>query len=395
MKRSILVLTSTYPRWKNDTEPGFVHELARRLSVDFEVHVLAPHFDKAKAEERLDGVFVHRFRYGPPMLERLAYQGGMLSNVRQSPWVLLLLPIFLMSQFFAAFRIILRYRIKLIHAHWVIPQGLVALLLRCIFQDRVLVVTSHGADVYAMNGRVLKYLKGVVYRVADAVTVVSRAMADVVSVSVDPNKLTIAPMGVDLQETFVMTQPLEQRQGVVFVGRLVEKKGVKVLLSAFAELITCKPGILLTLVGDGPERRVLEQQVAKLNLTDHVRFMGAVPNHDIPAILNQHAIAVVPSVIAGNGDQEGLGLVSVEAMGCGCAIVASDLPAIHDVVIDQETGLMFEPGNARALKQCLAKLLDDDSLRCTIARRGNLQAKASFDWSISVDNYRRIFDQLL
>ena len=64
-RTSILVLTSTFPRWKGDVEPPFVHELARRLTDSFDVHVLAPHAPGSKRREILDGVHVHRFRYGP------------------------------------------------------------------------------------------------------------------------------------------------------------------------------------------------------------------------------------------------------------------------------------------------------------------------------------------
>ena len=82
-RTSILVLTSTFPRWKGDVEPPFVHELARRLTDSFDVHVLAPHAPGSKCHEILDGVHVHRFRYGPAILERLAYQGGILANLKK------------------------------------------------------------------------------------------------------------------------------------------------------------------------------------------------------------------------------------------------------------------------------------------------------------------------
>src|SRR5579859_4100140 len=82
----VLVLASTYPRWRNDTVPVFVHELARRLTPDFEMHVLAPHAAGTREEELLDGVSVHRFRYLPERFETLAYGAGILPGLRSRPW---------------------------------------------------------------------------------------------------------------------------------------------------------------------------------------------------------------------------------------------------------------------------------------------------------------------
>ena len=394
MKPRVLVLTSTYPRWDGDVEPAFVHELARRLTASHEVHVLAPHYKNASTSELMDGVHVHRFRYCLPSYQRLAYQGGMMTNMRHSPWLLLLLPIFLLSQFVSAFSLVRKHNIDLIHAHWVIPQGLVALVLRYIFRHKVLVVTSHGADVYALNGGIWGRLKTWVYDMANAVTVVSQAMADRVSLTVDCKKLLVAPMGVDLESTFIINRPIEERVGVVFVGRLVEKKGAGVLLAAFEKLTETNPGLRLTIVGDGPDKSLLIQQAIDLGVACSVDFYGAVPNDQIPVILNQHSIAIVPSIVASSGDQEGLGLVSIEAMGCGCAVIASDLPAIHDVVDHMNTGLMFEMGNSGALADVIRRLVSDDSLRCDLALRGNRMVNERFDWSKAAERYIDLFSRL-
>lgn len=395
LKPRILVLTSTYPRWKDDIEPGFVHELAKRLAKNYELHVLSPHTANAKRNEVMDGVFVHRFRYGFSRWQKLAYEGGMLANVRANPWLLLLVPFFFCSQLKSAVCIMRKYKIDLVHAHWVVPQGLVAVFVRLFFRRKTFVVTSHGADVYAIKGPLLGRLKALVYQVADSVTVVSHAMKADLYPLVKQEKLVVAPMGVDLVDTFVLNTPLERRRNIVFVGRLVEKKGVSVLISAFAMLKDLYGDLSLTLVGTGPEMPVLRQQVMDLDIADRVTFLGGVPNQSIPSILNQHAIAVVPSIISTNGDQEGLGLVSIEAMGCGCAVIASDLMAIRDVIDDSKTGLMFEPSNPVSLKQALTRLLDDDKFRCELAFRGNQAVRGLFDWSIAANNYKQLFKQLL
>ncbi|MEO5344537.1 MAG: glycosyltransferase family 4 protein, partial [Gammaproteobacteria bacterium SHHR-1] len=109
-KTKLLVLSSTYPRWANDPEPGFVHELSKRLTARFAVHVLCPHAPGCATQETLDGVQVHRFRYAPSGLETLVQGGGILNNLKQQPWKWLLLPPFLLALLASSWRLTRRLR---------------------------------------------------------------------------------------------------------------------------------------------------------------------------------------------------------------------------------------------------------------------------------------------
>ena len=125
---NILVLTSTYSRWKNDTEPKFVDYLCQSLAKENTVHVIAPHARNAATEELLDGIKVFRFRYFLEPWQTLAYDGGILPNLKEKPLRFLLIPFFLASQWLLAVRLLRRHHYDIIHAHWIIPQGLVAIL---------------------------------------------------------------------------------------------------------------------------------------------------------------------------------------------------------------------------------------------------------------------------
>ena len=116
-KPTLLVLTSTYPRWSGDPEPGFVHELARRLTDRFQVIVLGPHAPGAKTHEVLDDVEVIRYRYAPERLETLVNDGGIVTNLRLARWKLLLVPGFVLTQAWRAWRLIRTRNIDVIHAH--------------------------------------------------------------------------------------------------------------------------------------------------------------------------------------------------------------------------------------------------------------------------------------
>ena len=141
--KSILVLASTYPRWENDTEPLFVHYLNEQLSREYRVIALIPHYPGASRQEEMDGVHVHRFRYFLPVGERLAYDGGIIQNLKRNRLKLLLVPFFLISQYIYTLTLCRKYKISLIHAHWVIPQGLLALLARSLLPGKIITPSAN------------------------------------------------------------------------------------------------------------------------------------------------------------------------------------------------------------------------------------------------------------
>jgi glycosyltransferase involved in cell wall biosynthesis len=355
----LLVLASTYPRWAGDHEPGFVHELARRLLDRFEVTVLCPHAPGAARAEDLDGVRVVRYRYGPSSLELLVNDGGIVANLRRRRWLVLMIPGFLLAQAWEVWRLVRVLRPEVIHAHWLIPQGLLAACLAALHPDAPrFVVTSHGADLFSLRERPLQALKRFVLRRAAAITVVSEGMRQIIcQLGGDRGRVQVAPMGVDLSALF--TAGIGQSRSsdeIVFVGRLVEKKGLRVLLEAMPLILGVRPHVRLTVVGFGPELEMRQQQVRELGLSASVQFLGAVMQSGLPAIYRRAAVFVAPFVEASNGDQEGLGLVTIEALGCGCPAVVSTLPGTAHLR-ELPTVYGVPPGDSSALARAVLDVL--------------------------------------
>lgn len=395
--QSILILTSTYPRWLGDTEPAFVHYLGRELARTFRVIVLAPHYPGASRCELLEGITVYRFRYFFPFAEYLAYEGGILTNLKRNRFKLLLVPFFVAAQFGMLLRLCVKYRISLVHAHWFIPQGVLAVLARMMFFRNLRVLsTSHGADLFALRHGILQRLKRFVARRSDHVTVVSEAMKrQLQDMGCDPRSISVQPMGVDLQNCFTPDSEIGKQTDLIFVGRLVEKKGLATLLEALSLLRVDFPDLKLAIVGDGPEKQALQALAGDLDIARQVEFAGAVVNTQVPDWYRSARIAIIPSIVAADGDQEGLGLVAVEALGCGCATVVSDLPALADVVRDGENGLVFRAGDAGDLATKIRRILSNHDLYEQLVRASSRSVCDQFDWQPVGRSYIEIIEHCL
>jgi len=219
-RKQLLVLTSTFPRWKDDTDPPFVYELCLWLKKHYDIHVLAPHYPGTATEEKLAGLQVTRFRYFMPSWECLAYGtgGGILAKLKRSPGYYSMIPFFFAGELISTIRILRRYRYDLIHAHWLIPQGLIAVIAIFLTSRRIPVLcTSHGGDLYGLKGRLLTRLKKWIMANLKALTVVSRSMREEVKRLVaDHEKVHVIPMGTDLKNRFVPPGTRQNKGSLLF-----------------------------------------------------------------------------------------------------------------------------------------------------------------------------------
>jgi len=387
---TLVVLASTYPRWKDDHEPGFVHEFTRRLTSRFQVIAVVPSAPGAAKHEVLDGVEVIRYRYAPRHLETLVNDGGIVTNLRRHRWKWLLVPTFVLGQVWRTWRLRCTRRIDVVHAHWLLPQGLIA----ASFSSTPYLVTSHGADLFAIRGAVPNALKRWVIRHAAAVTVVSEAMKEeLLRIGANFDGIEVRPMGVDLVDRFTCDSKINRSiNEILFVGRLVEKKGLNYLIDALPIILRKFPQAYLTVAGFGPEEAALREQVTRLNLDEKVKFCGAKLQDELPALYRRAAIFVAPFVRALSGDQDGLGLVSFEALGCGCPIVISDTPTTRDALPESDGCLRVVPRDSVALANGVMRVLADQQTH----RRGAMACRESilcrYDWRSVSEGYGEILE---
>ena len=393
-KKSLLIVTSTFPRWQNDTDPPFVFELAKRLTGDFDITVLTPGYPGALADEIMEGVTVHRFRYFLKSLEVLAGSEGILPTLKKNRLFFLLVPFFILAEFLALIKLIKTNKPDIIHAHWLLPQGFVTGLVHKI-TGVPFVVTTHGADIYGLQGKIATALKRYALKNAATVTVVSKDIQDTIKHAFGEDIHTdIVPMGVDstLFHPDTKNTQIREKYGIMgsfllYVGRLSEKKGVTYLLEAMPMVLKRVPDCKLLVVGTGEVRPELERQTSTLHLDKYVIFTGAVPNNELPAYFASADIFIGPSVVASGGDTEGFGLTFVEAAMSGCFVVATDVGGISDIIEDGETGFLVREKDPQAIADMVISILGQQEKFTGIREKARKKMLSQFDWQSIADQY--------
>lgn len=392
----ILTITSTLQRYDGDTEPDFVFQLTKRLQENFPITVITPNFYKTRRSKPATKFNIIWFRYFLNFGERLAYEGGIPSKLTKNRLYYLLVPFFVAAELIYTVTFLRKHNTKLIHAHWLIPQGIVAILAKKILRNRVpLLVTLHGADLYTSTNSIVTSIKSAVLRESDYITVVSNAMKKDVLTLCPGAQVAVAPMGVDFGLFHADSNTVRRDFEILFVGRLVEKKGVTYLIEAISGLQEQFPQITLRIIGDGPQRYKLETQAEKSGIGSRVTFDGALSSQQVSSAFARATLCVVPSITAESGDREGLGLVTIEAMASCCPVIASDYNAVKDIIVDGVNGCIFKQKDVTALNASISILLTDPRLRDKLSKNALETARENFSWDVCSERYIKIYSSLI
>ncbi len=388
-KKKLLVTASTFPRWENDTEPRFILDLCKYMKDMYDITVLVPAAPGAKDREILEGINIIRYHYFPiHKWETLCYPGAIIPRIKEKKLRIFLVPFLFMALWVQLYRLLPNYDV--VHAHWVIPQGIIQSLFK-----KAYVVTGHGGDIASLNQGLIRKLKKRCVNRAGCVTVVSGSLKDDIQKIAPGVEPEVVPMGVDIQKfgkQYYQSNYFNQngKKVVLFVGRLAEKKGVTYLIDAMKNV-----DALLVIVGDGPLRNELEAQAAQVNENSgekKIQFLGRKNHIELKAIYASADIFVVPSVRAKDGDMEGFPLVMVEAMASGLPVVASRLSGIPEAIQDRYNGLLCEEKNVQQLADNIVMLLNDQNLYRTIQKNAMSTAKM-YDYSYIAKKYSAIIQR--
>lgn len=281
-------------------------------------------------------------------------------------------------------RSLARFHPVLLHAHFAL-DGAAALPLQK--QLRLpLLVTLHGYDATTRDEALRHTIAGRIFlrrrqelreRARFFICVSEHIHQQALERGVPEDKIRTLPIGVDL--SLFAPDPLRSRSRdpiVLFVGRLVEKKGCEYLIRAMASLERDHPNAKLLIVGDGPLLDPLRAQ-ARMALQS-CTFLGSQPPGVVRDLMHRASLMAAPSIVASNGDTEGLPITLCEAQAIGLPIVAFHGPGVAEAVVENETALLVPSRDERGLAEAISTVLDDSALAARLATAGRHRAERLF-----------------
>jgi len=395
----LLFLTQTYPRFEGDTAGPFIRDLARALVRGGDrVTVLAPHAAGLANGWDDDGVAVVTFRYAPERLEVLGYGRTLEADERVKGRAVLAAPLYLLAGCQAIRRLRRERRFDLVHAHWIVPNG-VAAAMAC--GNVPLAIGLHGSDVFLAERRGVRRLARWALSRARLLTGCSPELVERVRALGFPEerlaeRSRVIPYGVDVG-TFSPAPERRtlwrQRLGIpdgapllLGVGRMATKKGFQVLIEILPSLLGEFPDLHVVLAGGGDLLDGFRESARPLGTRVH--FPGAVLRDTLPDLFRAADLFVLPAIHDARGNVDGLPNVILEAMATGLPVVASGISGIPLAVEDGSTGLLVPEGDRTALLGALRKLLADPAEARAMGERGRRKAEAELTWETVAARYR-------
>ncbi len=384
--KKLLITASTFPRWENDTEPRFILDCAIELNKYFDVTVLVPAAPGSKKNEVLDGVNVVRYHYFPiHKLETLCYPGAIVPRIKEKKTRILLVPFLFASLFFKL--LFTRKKYDLFISNWIIPQGII----HAFFSDKYIQV-GLGGDVTSLNKGILKKLKKRCVEKASYITVVSKDLKDslIGNYSLNENKIEVVPMGVNLAKFSPANRienyfNQEDKKVILFVGRLVEKKGTEYLIKAMKDI----PAKLI-IVGDGPQRDYLVELANGIG--SDIEFVGPKNKEELIKMYASCDVFCLPSVLAKDGDKDGTPVALIEAMASGAVPIGTNVGGVGEVINNKINGLIVKDRDENDLHLALDSLLKNDELRIKFSAQARKRAE-EFDFIKIGERYKELLEE--
>jgi len=201
-------------------------------------------------------------------------------------------------------------------------------------------------------------------------------------------------IGVDCR-TIRPRNDLDEQPLILHVARLVEVKGTRYLLRAFARVARSCDRVRLLIIGDGPLRRPLRALAAQLGVGDRVEFQGALPHAHVLSAMRKAAMLVLPGIRTASGREEGLGMVLLEAAATGVPVIGSRVGGIPECIVDGKTGFLVPQRDDEALARRMAELLADPARRQGMGRAGRALVEDRFDIDRQTAALENFYDSVL
>ena len=332
----IALVASTFPRFREDPEPGFILDLAREVSRFASVKVFVPAHPLSDDTVDWAGVPLERFRYFPiRSQETLCGDGGIPAKL--TTWKgKFLLPFLVAAEIALFVRLLRDPRTRAIHVHWVLPQGFAFALARAVLAHRsdapLTILSFHSGRDEGVSAP-YRLLEGWIVRSFDRVTVNNQKTRRILEKD-HARPVAYLSMGMP-RDVEAMALPVNKDYRLLAsVGRLVPVKGYLELLHEWVKRRGALKDFSLVLIGKGPQSAQIRNYIERHGLADRIRLHANPSRELILRTLSEAGYYVQPSLVLPGGQTEGFGLSVVEALHLGCTAVVSAVGGLPEVVGD-------------------------------------------------------------
>ncbi|MBI5678389.1 MAG: glycosyltransferase family 4 protein [Planctomycetes bacterium] len=381
----ILILTDLFPSKEEPTLGVFIYELSKAISCKNQVIIIHP-----QIWNPLGVIFRKKDNYYAHFNDIEVYRPRLFVLPKGDRLFLRAFVFFLTALPLVA-RLRRKFCFDFIHAHMACPAGFAAILLGIIFRKPV-IVTAHGSDIHSFPKHFfLKQLVIFTLKRATMVVAVSHSLKDLILKMVNiQNKLFIIRNG-SRPEVFFPIYKTNSRERlslpinkkiILFIGSLIPRKGVDVLLRAFACMN--KKDVILLLIGKGDSEPELKALTKELHIETQVYFIGSKKHDEIPLWLNACDVFCLPS------HHEGFPTVIVEALACGRPVVATKVDGVPEAITNNTIGMLVEPNNTEELAAALNKALEKEWDYQAIAEYGK-----RFSWDTIAEEYTELYKNVV
>ncbi len=386
---SVIMLTWEFPPRIIGGIAPHVSNLSKHLvKKGLEVYVVTCDFPNTPEYEVVDGVPVHRFdSYKLPTPDFASWIQLMNTNMQRTANTILRN---------------IRNKRPILHAHdWLTAKAAIGLH----HLNRIPLLTTIHATEYGRRGGIFSDYNQMIHQIevwlgyeSDHVICCSRFMAEQVNrvLGVPYVKIDVIPNGIDSLIFSGLRGVEDMRKHfagdgkplVLFVGRLVEEKGLRVLLDAIPKVLQ-RVDAHFVIAGDGYMKNEIANRVMRDSLKDKVSVTGFIATEDVRKLFLCADVCVVPSLY------EPFGIVALEAMAAGCPLVASDTGGLSEIVEHEKTGVKVYPNNPDSLAWGILRVLESKELAESL--RINMKAKVAkeYDWGIIAESTKRVYERLL
>jgi len=392
MKTCHIVTAFQWSDSKIGIAPWLSEYLVKLKEKGVEVTVFAPSY-KGLKDQTVLGLDVKRYRYFFPRWENVTHEEAAPERLRRKPLYILPAIFLVISSCVNIIKLCQKERFDIIHVHWPFPLGITGYLGAKISKGKLVLKFYSAELVFALKGPFFfkKILKSIIKK-ADLIVTNSSYTENLlhsfypqIPTEVIPEGFSVVPKTSKKKE--------KNCKKILFVGRLVERKGVEYLIRAMP-LVTEQLEAKLDIVGDGELKTKFEELSHSLKLKDKVNFAGRVTEKLLDEYYQDCDVFVLPAIVDKKGDTEGLGMVLVEALSYGKPVIASAVGGISDIVKDKKTGLLVPEKDEKALAQAIVAILKNPSWAEELAKAGYQHIIKYFDWDKIVNKTLTLYNRI-